>query len=158
MFNCVVFVSGPYNGDVEKNTRRAEEYSNLLWQMGFPNICPHKNSYKAGIEEKLFYKGYPLIVGRCDTLVLLPRWEKSKGVSLELKEAKKWGLIIFNWFDIEATIPTLLDRYTWLGPQRYGDEKQFVIDLQKMAHELVERWKVEVDPQFSSLLEERNPL
>jgi len=96
----VIFICGPYRADTEagilENISRAEAWARRFWADGAAVICPHKNSSMMGgaIPEENFLNGYLEILGRCDTLFVMPGWEKSEGARAEIKEARRLGLEI----------------------------------------------------------------
>ena len=104
--HTLLFVSGPYStGDPEENTRRAIEVEAQLIEGGWSVFCPHANThFAAKILGKQFmgqginwYEIDNVVLRRCDGIVMLPDWERSKGARAELEIAVKLGLQIFYW-------------------------------------------------------------
>lgn len=97
----IVFLSGPYNGNIDTNIANARKIAIELWEKGYTVICPHLNSAHfekdccAG--EEAFLGGYRDILRRCDAVVLIPSWEHSSGSRVELSEALDHGIPIYAY-------------------------------------------------------------
>ena len=104
----VAYVAGPYTDArgtwfVQENIRRAAEVARSLWRMGFAVICPHTNSAMMGgtdLAEQAFLDGDIAMLGRCDVLVLLDDWERSKGTLGEMDCALQRGIPIIRWYKV----------------------------------------------------------
>ena len=90
----VVFVSGPYRGNIEQNIANARMAAIRLWKAGYAVICPHMNSARMDGEcpDDYFLEGDLEILKRCDIIYMLKNWEESEGASAELSLAKEIGL------------------------------------------------------------------
>ena len=90
----VVFISGPYRGNIEQNIANARMAAIRLWKAGYAVICPHMNSARMDGEcpDDYFLEGDLEILKRCDIIYMLKNWESSRGASAELKLAKEIGL------------------------------------------------------------------
>jgi nucleoside 2-deoxyribosyltransferase len=109
MFNPhqkLVYVAGPLSADTEYqktlNVRFAERVAQELWRMDFSVICPHKNTeHFDGCVMKedweVWLRGDLKQISRCDGVVMLPKWEKSKGAVVEHDFAKERGIPVFYW-------------------------------------------------------------
>jgi len=110
----IAYIAGPYTAnndmEIEVNVSIACQVAWQLWQMGFSVICPHANSgFFAHIpnhkhlntSEVDFIQGDLEIISRFhggkDCLVMLPRWEESKGARAEREFARNRGLNVFYW-------------------------------------------------------------
>lgn len=92
----LLYVAGPYSGNVERNINQAREIAVKLWQMGHAAICPHLNTAHmdaAGINVpyRQFICGDLMMVERCDGIVMTPDWETSPGARLEHSRAVELG-------------------------------------------------------------------
>jgi len=110
----LVYLAGPYTGDVEKNLSAAVDIAADLTNMGFSVICPHANSH--WVHLRMAAKGYaPLdpvnwyefdfeILLRCDYLVLMPNWKQSTGARLERVFAEQHGIRVYVWGDDDKSL------------------------------------------------------
>jgi len=92
----VIYVSGPYRGDVAANIARAWLVAQGLWARGFAVICPHCNS--AFMDGANFIQGDLDIIERLrdgDALYMMRGWEQSDGACLERDLAQRKGLRIY---------------------------------------------------------------
>lgn len=95
----VIYLAGPYRGNVEHNVRVARYTAAILWNMGFVVLCPHTNS--GGMErdvpeDTVLMAGAVELMKRCDMLVVMAdtEWEKSAGTMREIEVAKEIGMEI----------------------------------------------------------------
>lgn len=97
----LIYVAGPYRGDVQNNIAAARERSIRLWEEGHTVICPHMNSAHfedvcENISDEEWLQRCINLLARCDAIALVEGWEKSVGTKLEVDYAKKYGIpIIF---------------------------------------------------------------
>ena len=89
--NIVLYVSGPYRGDVDKNIAAARAAAIELWELGYAVICPHLNTANfqndCHIEDGEYILGDLEILKRCDGMIMLPGWETSEGACAEMRHA-----------------------------------------------------------------------
>jgi hypothetical protein len=99
----VIYISGPFtdpdttNG-IERNISIASGYAAKCWASGFAVICPHKNAkdyQHLSLPYELWINGDIELLSRCDAILMLPDWEKSKGARMEHEYAKS-NKNIFN--------------------------------------------------------------
>lgn len=85
----VVFISGPYRGDVKKNIAHARAASVRLWKAGFVPLCPHLNSANMDGEcpDEVFLEGDLELLRRCDSIYMLEGWHRSSGSKAEWDES-----------------------------------------------------------------------
>ena len=94
----LLFVSGAYTGDVEKNIAKAEEVSIGLIRAGFHVITPHKNiagyeKYEDGTLNKRTWMDMCFnILKRCDAIYVMDNWKDSEGAKEEIAYAHRHGI------------------------------------------------------------------
>lgn len=98
----VVYIAGPFRGksawEVECNIRRAESLALVVWRMGAAVICPHTNTrfFDGAAPDKVWLEGDLEILRRCDAVVMVPGWARSKGATAERKLALELGLPVLE--------------------------------------------------------------
>lgn len=98
----VVYIAGPFRASsswgIELNIRRAEELALLAWTAGFAVICPHANTrfYQGALPDEVWLDGDLEILRRCDAVLLVDGWEKSKGTAGEVAVAREEGIPVFE--------------------------------------------------------------
>jgi len=90
----LVYLAGPYRGNIRSNVRQAEEWAAACARKGIHYFCPHLNSaffdHDANAE---FWLTMDLnILSRCDVLLLMPGWERSRGAQDEKAFAEREGI------------------------------------------------------------------
>ena len=110
----LVYLAGPYSGDVEMNLSAAVDIAAELTNMGFSVICPHANSH--WVHLRMIAKGHKTldpvnwydfdfeILRRCDFLVLMPNWKESTGARLERVFAEQLGIRVYVWGDKDCSL------------------------------------------------------
>lgn len=102
----LVYTAGPYRAKTEQqvswNVERAMWWAEAVWRLGGVAICPHTNTYKMdmAIDPEEFVERDLEIVCRCNAVLALPGWEKSKGALAEIKAAQQAGVPVFTWNEI----------------------------------------------------------
>ena len=100
----VIFLSGKYAGDIDKNVEYARNFAEELWDAGYTVICPHLNT--ANFDElgltshKDYLNGYIEIMSRCDAVFALPNWKDSSGAQSEITGALSRGIPVFESLDL----------------------------------------------------------
>lgn len=113
----LLYVAGPYAGDIEYNIKRAEDVSIGLIRNGFHVLTPHKNT--SGYEQ---YEDDEITVQtwidmdldmllRCDALYVMADYENSMGTLNEIAFAKFHGIPVFYAYDYPFNSLTIDDYY-----------------------------------------------
>lgn len=111
----VVYVSGPYSGEsheaISRNIEDAACVATELWEAGHFALCPHLNT--AHFEQRVpsvpyeqYIAGDLNLLARCDCIVMLPRWDQSKGAVKELAYAVSLGIPVYHYPILPALHPT----------------------------------------------------
>ena len=112
MNGAVIYLAGPYNGNVDKNIQRAEEVSIKLIKKGYSVITPQKNTAhyekyeeEGGLNLSIWMEMDFNLIERCDAIFVMENWEGSKGVAQEIHFANSHKIpVIF----LSETIMRLL--------------------------------------------------
>jgi hypothetical protein len=100
----LIFVAGPYRADSEyqviQNIRGAEELALRVWRSGAACICPHKNTafFGGAARDEVWLSGALEMVRRCDAVVCMESWTKSRGAIGEVELARKLNIPVFETF------------------------------------------------------------
>jgi len=90
----LVYIIGPYRGDIELNKDRAREAAMLVAECGGFPVVPHLMS--EGIEDCLEeeeWLGFMLqVMLRCDSVYKIPGWEHSRGSCEEELVRREHGI------------------------------------------------------------------
>ena len=112
----LIYVAGPYSGDVEANIAEAERVSIELIRNGFHVFTPHKNSsgyekYEDGSEIDIHtWIDLDLdILLRCDAIYMMNGWVYSTGSMTELYVAIEHGMPVIYEADYPADMFTLFE-------------------------------------------------
>lgn len=101
---AVIYVAGPYRGDVVGNIQRAREVAISLWEMGHVALCPHLNTAHFDRDSQLpderYLEGDLELLTRCDGVVMIPGWERSQGARGEKEHAEELGMPVYLWPDV----------------------------------------------------------
>jgi hypothetical protein len=101
----VVYIAGPYrssNADgksnawgVQQNVMNAMARSLEVWRRGHAAVCPHANTMffqdADGCEDRVWLDGDVEMLRRCDALLTVEGWERSKGATAEVMIATQIG-------------------------------------------------------------------
>ena len=101
--NFLLYVAGPYSGATEyvitANIENAAIIAQQLWDEGFSVICPHTNTSHF-THDKTSYNDYIegdlVMLARCDGIVMIDRWEQSKGAIGEKERAELLNIPVFD--------------------------------------------------------------
>lgn len=102
--NKLVYLAGPYRGEIDFNILKAQQAACKLWEMGYWVICPHLNTARfeefCRVHVDVYLEAYLEVVSRCDLVVLLPGWEKSEGSVAEKAVAEANRIPVVEYVDI----------------------------------------------------------
>jgi hypothetical protein len=89
----VIFISGPYRGNISNNIQHARMAAIKLWKEGWAVICPHMNTahFDGLCPDETWLKGDLEILKRCDAIYVLKGWNESIGTKKEIERAINWG-------------------------------------------------------------------
>ena len=87
-----VYISGPMTGLPELNFPTFREAANELRRLGWEVVNPAELQIEAGATWEACMRADIKALCDCDTIALLPGWEKSKGAHLELHIAHRLGM------------------------------------------------------------------
>lgn len=116
------YLSGPMTGKEEHNFPMFKQVAENLRQKHLDILSPHELSMippsmaKGMTREEAwawYLKRDMIAMFDCDAVILLPDWESSRGARLELYNADKLGLYVY-----ELDSETLAD----FSPTRYGNQ------------------------------------
>ncbi len=103
----IVYVSGPYSGDVEANISRARQAAVEIWNRGFTALCPHLNTIHfekdCSCQYEDYIRGDLQILARVDIVLMLNAWQASRGACQEHEEALAQGIpVVYSIEQLEA--------------------------------------------------------
>jgi len=98
----VIYVAGPYRGEIKYNVLKAAAVGKLLRQCGKAVIVPHMESLffpESLTEDEWIEHGLDLL--HCvDTVVLVPEWKDSIGTKNEIDYAGEYKKSVYEFADI----------------------------------------------------------
>lgn len=98
----VVYVAGPYRApsawEKEQNIRAAEELGLRVWQAGAVALVPHTMNrfYEGAADDEIWLAGARELLRRCDALILVRGWQRSKGTQIERALAIELAYPVFH--------------------------------------------------------------
>jgi Domain of unknown function (DUF4406) len=107
----IVYVAGPYRGDVDGNIARAGAVAGALWEMGHTAICPHLNTahfdtLRPDIPDKRYLEGDLDLLAVSDAILMIEGWETSSGASQERVMALRLDIPVYYYPDMPPLHPT----------------------------------------------------
>lgn len=100
MTGKLLYVAGPYSGEINKNIADAERVSINLIRNGFHVLTPHKNTqnYEIYEDENITMDTWLQLdfdlLSRCDAIYLMKKWRESSGAIGEYKFAMARNITI----------------------------------------------------------------
>lgn len=99
----ILFVSGPYRADmpegVHDNIQAARKVAIAIWEAGHTALCPHLNTARFELDckapDQAYLDGDLEMLKRCDGIVMMPGWVKSKGACSEYDYARLNGIQLY---------------------------------------------------------------
>ena len=98
----MVYVAGPYRGNIKKNIENAERKSIELIRQGFDVLTPHKNTagYEKYEDREITHKTWLdlglNLLSRCDILYVMKNAENSEGTQAEIAFALENNISIIR--------------------------------------------------------------
>ena len=89
----IAYIAGPYRSETPEGVRRniahARRVAEKYWRLGYAVFCPHLNSAHMDgvVPDENFLAGDIIILKRCDVVVAMKTWAKSKGATKEIELA-----------------------------------------------------------------------
>lgn len=101
----IIYLAGPYRGQVTDNIERAVQIAGEVWAAGHVALCPHANTAHfdtlfPGIPDEAYLDGDMKLVARCDAMLMLPHWEESSGANGEKQYAESLGIPVYIYPDV----------------------------------------------------------
>lgn len=147
----LIYLSGPYRGNIAKNIEAARRVAVELWEQGYTVICPHLNTAFFERDCKItddYIRRDLEIVSRCDAVILLPGWQCSEGAREEKRAAEDLGIAVYEYPD-RPPIEDVRERYRLVdymravarrlahGAREYGPDSYLKDDIaRELAEEL----------------------
>ena len=104
----LIYIAGPYRGDVEGNICRAAEVAERVARAGFYPVTPHLLSppHFEKLQGDEFWLSHTMeLMRRCCAVLLMRNWHLSRGAIEEHKEATRLGMIILREETFEHNLP-----------------------------------------------------
>ena len=89
----IAYIAGPYRSETPEGVRRniahARRVAEKYWRLGFAVFCPHLNSAHMDgvVADAAFLAADIIILKRCDVVVAMKTWNRSKGATREVELA-----------------------------------------------------------------------
>jgi hypothetical protein len=98
----IIYVAGKLTGkdnfEISRNVRAAEDVAMEVVKLGAMPLIPHANTglnFFGTATEEFWYEGTVELMLRCDAVILVPGWTRSKGVALVMNAAQAKLMPIF---------------------------------------------------------------
>ena len=113
MINKLLYIAGPYSGDINANIAEAERVSINLIRKGFHVLTPHKNTqnYEKYEDENITFDTWIQmdfdLLSRCDAIYMMRKWGESPGAIGEFCYAEQHNITIIFEKDYSSETFTL---------------------------------------------------
>lgn len=100
----LAYIAGPYRADtvfgITQNIERARAVAAEYWKKGYAVICPHMNSalFDGVVSDQEFLDGTLAMLSKCDVIVMVGDWGKSKGACSEFEFAADNNIDVEYWY------------------------------------------------------------
>jgi len=155
----VIYVAGPYRGEIKYNVLKAAAVGKLLRQCGKSVIVPHLESvfFPEALTEDEWLDHSIDLMYCVDTVVLVPEWDSSIGTMNEIDYAKEYKKSVYEF----AEICDILESDRSIRFDDYLSEyNQFIARLDSYRKELgrlfVTPFNEVVDPSTVDCILDRN--
>lgn len=102
----VIYIAGPFRAgkspksgaydwfEQHHNIIRAERVAHQVWAMGAAAVCPHLNTahFQGSLPDKVWLTGDLAIMEKCDAVLMMEDWARSKGATAERTHALQHGM------------------------------------------------------------------
>lgn len=117
-----IYIAGPYTGkthdhlsyfEIDRNIQQAVEAAAQLALHGIPFFCPHQHSAHfevivPSVQPDFWYNLDVHFLEKCDAILLLPRWQESRGAQAEKLLAESRGMPVL--YSVEEAIEWAFDQ------------------------------------------------
>lgn len=102
--NTLVYVAGPYSGDVAGNVERAREVGRQLIEAGYSVLVPHLLGYPGTQDERWWYAATLAMMLRCDCVFVVRGWVCSAGARNEVCTMWERNQSVYNTIEHDGSL------------------------------------------------------
>ncbi len=101
----VIYIAGAFRAKTQwgimQNVRKAEDASLELWKLGYAVICPHTMTqhFQDECDDEVWLNGCLELLKRCDAILMLDGWIRSRGSCEEYSLADELHIPIYFSLD-----------------------------------------------------------
>ncbi len=92
----LIYIAGPYRGNVEENIANARKAAIAVWEAGHVAVCPHLNTAHfekdCSCTDEQYLNGTLQMLARCDAAIFLWNWQESQGAREEMRYCQEHGI------------------------------------------------------------------
>jgi hypothetical protein len=102
MSHAVVYVAGAFRApdawQIAENIRASERLALEVWRLGAVAVNPLANTahYQGALPDEVWLRGDLELLRRCDALLTVDNWERSRGARDEVAHAVARGIPVFH--------------------------------------------------------------